>query len=301
MRKIPFKIIILATNIIFTTMQKYFLFFFFTMICCSVKAQIETPDSTQNKLSTPIAAADSTDDDDDEMPSTEEREKLPEWYYTIGLDGVYNSGNVNRELVALRLSLNHEREKSIWGFYTSPKFQYGRNNDLLQERELFFDINNTFFYSQSDVYGLLFGSAEQSNLRKINSRYIAGIGVGYKISGGKRNPKAKVKVSVSNAILKEVTDFYTREDRNVWRSSTRVKIKAEIIKNQLFFSNITFFQPSLSSSYLRWNAFSQLILKVRKHISFTAALENSYENINVEGVKNTQVNATIGLVFSQAN
>lgn len=282
-------------------MQKYFLFLLFSLTCFILNAQVETPDSTKKTTVSPTAAADSADDEDDEMPSTEEREKLPEWYYTIALDGVYNTGNVNRELVALRLSLNHEREKSIWGFFSSPKFQYGRNNDLLQERELFFDMNNTFFYSQSDVYGLLFGSAEQSNLRKINSRWIAGVGVGYKISGGKRNPKARLKVSISNAILKEVTDFYTREDRNVWRSSTRIKIKAEIIKDKLSFSNTTFIQPSLNSSYLRWNAFSQLILKVGKHISFTAALENSFENINVEGVKNTQVNATVGLVFSQAN
>jgi hypothetical protein len=282
-------------------MQKYFYLLFFSLICFAVNAQVATPDSTQSTTLRPTAAADSTDEDDNEMPSTDEREKLPEWYYTIALDGVYNTGNVNRELVALRLSLNHERAKSIWGFYTSPKFQYGRNNDLLQERELFFDLNNTFFYSQSDVYGLLFGSAEQSNLRKINSRWIGGVGVGYKISGGKRNPKARLKVSISNALLKEITDFYTREDRNVWRNSTRIKIKADIIKDKLSFSNTTFIQPSLSSSYLRWNAFSQLILKVGKHISFTAALENSFENINVEGVKNTQVNATVGLVFSQAN
>jgi Protein of unknown function, DUF481 len=253
-------------------------------------------DSTQTTM-----PSSEDEEEDSDMPSTEEREALPEWYYTFGADGVYNSGNVNRQLLTLRASVNYEKPKSIWGINTSPKYQYGQNNKVLQEREFYFDVNNTFFYSQSDVYGLLFGSFEKSNLRKINSRFMGGIGAGFKILGGKHHPSTRIKLSVSNAFLKEKTDFYTRADRNIWRNSTRIKLKAELVKDKLYFNNTTFFQPSITSNYLRWNAFSQLQYKVGKHISLTAALDNSFENINTEGVKNTQINAIVGFTFSQSN
>jgi hypothetical protein len=275
-------------------MKKLVLLILLNFIFCNIYAQI---DSTQTTQQTP----EDEEEEGDEMPSTEEREALPEWYYSFGADGVYNSGNVNRQLLTLRASVNFEKPKSIWGFNTSPKYQYGRNNKILQEREFYADLNNTLFYSQSDVYGLVFGSYEESNLRKINSRFMLGLGVGYKIIGSKNHPNSRVKLGISNAFLKEKTDFYTREDRNIWRNSTRVKLKAELIKDKLFFNNVTFFQPSITSNYLRWNAFSQIQLKVAKHISLTAALENSFENINTEGVKNTQINAILGFSYSLSN
>ncbi|MCP9748789.1 DUF481 domain-containing protein [Lacihabitans sp. CS3-21] len=275
-------------------MRKICLLAFLCISIYQVSAQTDSTQTTQE-------IAEDEEEEGDEMPSTEEREALPEWYYSFGADGVYNSGNVNRQLLTLRASLNFEKPTSIWGFNTSPKYQYGRNNKILQEREFYADLNNTLFYSQADVYGLVFGSYEESNLRKINSRFMLGLGVGYKIIGSKNHPNSRVKLGISNAFLKEKTDFYTREDRNIWRNSTRIKLKAELIKDKLFFNNVTFFQPSITSNYLRWNAFSQIQLKVAKHISFTAALENSFENINTEGVKNTQVNAILGFTYSQSN
>ncbi|HLO44838.1 MAG TPA: DUF481 domain-containing protein [Leadbetterella sp.] len=275
-------------------MKKLVLLILLNFIFYNIYAQIDSTQTTQQ-------TSEDEEEEGDEMPSTEEREALPEWYYSFGADGVYNSGNVNRQLLTLRASVNFEKPKSIWGFNTSPKYQYGRNNKILQEREFYADLNNTLFYSQSDVYGLVFGSYEESNLRKINSRFMLGLGVGYKIIGSKNHPNSRVKLGISNAFLKEKTDFYTREDRNIWRNSTRIKLKAELVKDKLYFNNVTFFQPSITSNYLRWNAFSQIQLKVAKHISLTAALENSFENINTEGVKNTQINAILGFSYSLSN
>ncbi|MCP9763635.1 DUF481 domain-containing protein [Lacihabitans soyangensis] len=275
-------------------MKKLVLLVLLNFTFFNIYAQVDSTQTTQQ-------TSEDEKEEGDEMPSTEEREALPEWYYSFGADGVYNSGNVNRQLLTLRASINYEKPKSIWGFNTSPKYQYGRNNKILQEREFYADFNNTLFYSQSDVYGLVFGSYEESNLRKINSRFMLGLGVGYKIIGSKNHPNSRIKLGISNAFLKEKTDFYTREDRNIWRNSTRVKLKVELIKDKLFFNNVTFFQPSVTSNYLRWNAFSQIQLKVAKHISFTAALDNSFENINTEGVKNTQINAILGFTYSQSN
>ena len=264
----------------------------------------QTPDSSQ--IVKPTISANTTGNnvlggDDAKFPSTDSLSKLPKYFYSIGLDGTTSSGNVNRQLLNIRLTLNHENPKSIWGFFTSPKFQYGTNSDVLQEREIFLDFNNTFFYSQSDIYGLLFGNFEQSNLRKINTRTNVGIGIGWRILGGKKSPKSHVKLSISNAILYENTDFIIKQDRQVYRNSTRLRINADIIPNKLNLSSVVFYQPSLNDNYLRWNSLTTLSYKVGKHIAFLASLDTIYENFNIVGIQNAQTNATIGLTYSGSN
>ncbi len=222
----------------------------------------------------------------------------PHWTYTAGIDGMISSGNVNRKLLTIRLGVSHENPNSIWGFNSSPRFQYGTNNEVLQEREGFFDFNNTWFHSQHDVYGLLFGIYEQSNLRLINHRFNVGAGAGWKIVGGKRVPSTRVQISITNAFLSERTDFMSAEDISVIRNSTRVKARIEVIKGKLTVQNVTFFQPALNANNLRWNSISQLAYKLGKQLSLTATLDNSYESYNVQGVKNVQLNSTLGLSYT---
>lgn len=267
----------------------------------SIKIFAQVPDSTQTSViaSPNIVLTDTTaDDDETEFESTEERDKLPNWFYTVSLDGTASSGNVNRQLLNFKTTLNYENKKSIFGFFTSPRFQYGTNSDVLQEREIGLDINSTLFYSQHDVYGLLFGAFEQSNIRKISSRFNIGIGIGWRIFGGKKNPNARFKLSISNALVREITDFIIKQDRNVYRNSTRIRLKYDIIPDKFFFQSVVFLQPSLIDEYYRWNSSTQLSYKVGKHISILASFENTYENFNTIGIQNAQTNTTIGLTYS---
>lgn len=267
----------------------------------SIKIFAQVPDSTQTSViaSPNIVLTDTTaDDDETEFESTEERDKLPNWFYTVSLDGTASSGNVNRQLLNFKTTLNYENKKSIFGFFTSPRFQYGTNSDVLQEREIGLDINSTLFYSQHDVYGLLFGAFEQSNIRKISSRFNIGIGIGWRILGGKKNPNARFKLSISNALVREITDFIIKQDRNVYRNSTRIRLKYDIIPDKFFFQSVVFLQPSLIDEYYRWNSSTQLSYKVGKHISILASFENTYENFNTIGIQNAQTNTTIGLTYS---
>jgi putative salt-induced outer membrane protein YdiY len=263
----------------------------------------QTPDSTQIPIpkSVEVNATPDTTQSDTEFQSTDERDKLPTWYYSIGLDGTTSSGNVNRQLLNFKTTLNFENPKSIFGFFTAPKFQYGTNSDLLQEREIFADLNSTLFYAKHNVYILIFGAYEQSNLRKITSRYNIGVGIGWKILGGKTSPKSKIKLSISNAIVREVTDFETKQDKDVYRNSTRLKIRYDIVPEKLYIQSVAFFQPSLTDNYYRWNSSSQISYKVGKHLAILASFENTYENFNVVGIQNAQTNTTFGLVYSGSN
>lgn len=276
-----------------------FLFLFIT----TTKLSAQTPDSTQipSPKSVETTISIDTTQSSTEFQATDEREKLPTWYYSIGLDGTTSSGNVNRQLLNFKTTLNFENPKSIFGFFTAPRFQYGMNSDVLQEREILLDLNTTLFYAQHDVYGLIFSAFEQSNLRKIVSRFNVGVGIGWKILGGKKTPKSKLKLGMSNAIVHEVTDFETKQDRNVYRNSTRFKIKYDIIPDKMFFQSIIFLQPSLNDNYYRWNSSSQFSYKVGKHIAILASFENTYENFNVVGIQNSQTNTTFGLVYSGSN
>jgi len=285
--------------------MKKFILSIIILFTFSTKIFSQVPDSTQtpvtvspNKVTTDTTG---DGDDDTQFESTDERDKLPTWFYNIGLDGTASSGNVNRQLLNFKTTLNYENPKSIYGFFTSPRFQYGTNSDVLQEREILLDVNSTLFYTQHDVYGLFFGAFEQSNLRKIASRFNVGVGIGWRILGGKRTPKSRLKLSVSNALVREVTDFVIKQDRNVYRNSTRIRVKYDIIPDKFFIQSVVFLQPSLLDDYYRWNSSTQLSYKVGKHISILASFENTYENFNTVGVQNAQTNTTIGLTYSGSN
>ncbi|MDZ7898281.1 MAG: DUF481 domain-containing protein [Arcicella sp.] len=229
---------------------------------------------------------------------TPKKDSIPTFFYSIGLDGTISSGNVNRQLLNFKTALNFDPRKSVFGFFSNPRFQYGTNSNILQERELFMDINSTLFYTDSDVYFLMFGAFEQSNLRKIVNRYSVGMGIGFKILGGRKRPKARFKLSLTNALVKEVTDFEVNEDKNIFRNSTRLKLSFDIIPNKMSLQSITFLQPSLTDNYYRWNSLSSLTYKIGRRLSFLCSFESTYENFNEVGIQNVQSNATIGLVFS---
>jgi hypothetical protein len=279
--------------------------FVFFNILHVLTAQQTDSTKIKNKQLSSTAPKDTTQNDDqdgsEDAETPAEKEVLPVWFYSFGVDGSTNSGNVNRHLVNVKATLNFEKPTSIFGFFSSPRFQYGTNSDILQEREFFVDFNSTLFYAQKDVYGILFGNFEQSNLRKIASRYSVGVGIGWKIIGGRKNPKSLVKLSISNAFVKEITDYLIKDDKNIFRNSTRIRLKYDIIPEKFFFQSVLFLQPSLIDNNYRWNSSTQISYKVGKHIAILASFENTYENFNVTGVLNSQTSATLGLTYSGSN
>ncbi len=138
-------------------------------------------------------------------------------------------------------------------------------------------------------------------MRKILNRYNVGLGIGLKIFGGKNNSKSRFKLSLTNALLRETTDFESKQDRDIFRNSTRLKLIYEIIPPILHLQSVAFLQPFLNDNYYRWNSFSSLTYKVEKHFAFLFSFENTYENFNVVGIQNAQPNATVGLTYSGSN
>lgn len=222
--------------------------------------------------------------------------------YSLGLEGDFRRGNLQRDLYTVRLALEFVPKRTWLGFYSSPRYSNGKTNGQLQEDELFVDLNGTAFYNRHDVYGLAFGVVERSNLRQINRRLYGGAGAGWRITGGLRNPEAKMKVAVTNALLYEGTDFIEKpgegsRDVTVLRNSTRLRVTASWLDGRFTLANTTFFQPALNRPNLRANAVTQALIQLTKRLAFSLTLENSYESVVAAGRQNADHRLTFGLTL----
>ncbi len=252
---------------------------------------------TPNQIST-----DTLEQGEEEMPNLDGNGREVsdrKWSYSANLNGEFRKGNLERSLVSLRGSLDYSNKNSVFGFYTTPSFMFGKTNGLLQERELRIDANATAFYSKSNYYLLAFSVFETSNLRGFNSRIFYGGGLGIRVLGGINKEKAKVKISTTHTILQELTDYINATDINVIRYSARIKFSAKISDSKLSMFSTSFFQPALNKNNLRWNSIFGLNYELSKKIGVNLSYDTSYESVVIEGRKNSDQHLMFGISFSQ--
>ena len=281
------------------TMKLKLLLLFFVCSFLATQAQ-ETPSDTLQPVSNPTMPADSTAQEEegaDDEESTEDGDKkddLPaKFRYRFSVDGTITSGNVSRALIQLATSLDwnlHQKFK----LSSSPSYIYGNQNKAITERETFADLRASYLYEKRFYY-LAFTSFEQSNLRKINHRFVGAGGFGLKLV-----QKKAVYLSVTNVILYERTDFVINEkfpDRNLWRNSTRIFGEYTLGKGKMSLSHTLYLQPSITEKNFRWNGNLILRYQVSKNMSFRSTMENSYESIVVPNRENNDFRWTFGVVF----
>jgi len=274
--------------------MKAWILLFLTLTTGSALSQIPT-DSTRKVPADSVKSLPATAAPADTIP-------LGKLTYSLGLEGDFRRGNLQRDLYTVRLTLEFVPKLAWLGFYSSPRYSYGRTNGQLQEDELSVDLNGTAFYNRHDVYGLTFGVVERSNLRQINRRLYGGVGIGWRITGGLRDPDAKLKVAVTNALLYESTDFFETggvpsRDVKVVRNSTRLRLTASWLDGRVTLASTTFFQPALNRPNLRANAVTQALIQLTKRLAFSLTLENSYENVVAAGRQNADHRLTFGLTL----
>jgi Protein of unknown function, DUF481 len=262
----------------------------------------DTPQDTLQPINNPVMQADSTAQEEeeggDEEESAEEEEDKKDdtptkFRYRFSTDGTITSGNVNRALIQFTTSLDWNLHKTF-KLSSSPSYVYGKQNKVLAERETFADLRASFLYEKRFYY-LAFTSFEQSNLRKINHRFVGAGGVGFKLV-----QKKTIYISVTNVLLYEKTDFVVNEkfpDRNLWRNSTRLFGEYTFNEGKMSLSHTLYMQPSITEKNFRWNGNLILRYQVSKNVSFRSMMENSYESIVVPGRKNNDFRWTFGMVI----
>ncbi|MCU0326953.1 MAG: DUF481 domain-containing protein [Spirosomaceae bacterium] len=269
-----------------------------SFIILNTNAQTAEPDTLKPETQIP---ADSTSNKEDEGGEEEEQEEEQEeetelniFKYRVGADGNLTSGNVNRFLFRLTSNFDWDLHKSF-RFSSSPSFIYGKQNNLLNEREFFTDLRASLLHERK-LYYLAFGSYEKSNLRNIHFRWTGAAGVGLKLL-----QKPNAYISVTNVLLYEETDFQELNDIKLWRNSARLFGEYTFAEKKFGISHTVFFQPSISEKKnLRWNGNLTLKYQLSTHISLRSVFENSYESLVVPGRKNNDLRWTFGVSFDGA-
>jgi hypothetical protein len=219
----------------------------------------------------------------------------PSLQYSLSTDGLVNLGNVSRFLFNQRVTLRYVGGQTFW-FELSPSFAYGKTNGELAEREWLGNLNTTVFY-QRPVYALLFATAERSNLRAIDSRWLGGVGVGYHY-GHRPGQGQRFKCSVSNALIWEVTNFVEDEDIAVVRNSTRLLLDYNFFSRRLLCRHSAFFQPALDQRNVRWSNSLDLRAPLSKVLAVQLSIFTSYESVVAPGRRNYDHRITFGLQVS---
>ena len=210
--------------------------------------------------------------------------------YTAALTGIYSSGTVER----LYLTTSHTANLRLsphWLLPAAFNFSYGKQDGLLRERELLALL--TPAYQQGRVKYYLLAEGEQSNLRAITRRLVAGGGVGYQLYAD----TLRNELTLSQFVLYEHTDYLAGLRRAVPRASTRLKLRGS--RGPVVLTALAFYQPSLANVNhdYRLNLTSGLSFGVSRHLALTASYAFSYESIEVEDRRPANSNLTVGFTY----
>jgi hypothetical protein len=252
--------------------------------------------SSQDSLAQEVPAQDSLAQE--EPPEEEEKEVIEKknnkhpFNYQAYLNGNLSIGNVNRVLIQLGNKISY-KPNDIFKFAMNPYFAYGEQNGAVAERELFADFNTSVWYKKR-FYLLGFTCAEVSNLRKIESRYMGGAGVGFRII----ERTDKFFLSVTNALLYESTTFKDKGTFPRLRNSSRVVGDYKFAKNKLTLHHELLVQPTVDFSNVRLNGSIALGVSILKNLEINLNFRTSYESFVVVNTKNWDFNWSFGLKYS---
>jgi putative salt-induced outer membrane protein YdiY len=212
--------------------------------------------------------------------------------YRFTADGTITSGNVNRTLLQLTSAVDYELSH-LFKLSSNPSFVYGKQNELLSEREWFGDFRTTYRYEKR-LYYLAFGSFERSNLRQINKRWTVAGGFGYKLLNHK-----KAYISITDVLMNENTDFFELSDIYIVRNSVRLFGEYTFDNDRFTVTHTVFYQPALGQYNIRWNASLSVQVKLTSATSLRTTLANAYESLVVPGRQNNDLRFTVGLVYER--
>ena len=212
--------------------------------------------------------------------------------YTATLTGIYSAGTVARIYFTTSHTANFKLTRH-WLLPASASFSYGKQDGLVRERELLGLLTPT--YQRGRVKYYLLADAEQSNLRAIARRFVAGAGAGYTLYADSLTNE----LGISQFFLYEYTSYLNGLLREVPRSSTRLKLRVGG-RGPVVLTGLLYYQPSLQNLAhdYRLNLTSGLNFNLSKHLALTAAFSYSYESIAVEGRAPGNSNLTVGFTYA---
>lgn len=276
-------------------MRFYIFIVFFGGVVAPVWAQIKLPTTLPDSLRSQIEQYIAFKVDSIEKSKTLIKAQImplpPKFKYNVALTGSLNSGNLDRKLLVFRSDFSWAGK--VVSLDLHPRFSFGEQNRQLAEREPYIDALVNFFH-QRKFYGFMATNMEASNLRGIHLRVLGGVGLGWHMIRTEA-----VKLSFTNLVLYETTDFITSEDLELWRSSARLKGQYSLFKNKITLKHWFYFQPSFTAKNFRWNGILSVEFPIYKNLQFRLNVEDVYESLVPEGRRNEDRSISLGLSFGR--
>lgn len=206
---------------------------------------------------------------------------------TLSLEGNYQRGNVQRTLGVARAAF--QGAGTTAEFDASIRYAYGDQNSLPAENDAL-AVVATELYPHQLFSWLVFGTAETSRLRSIESRFQAGSGL--KVTFISTNQHA---LKSSLVLLLDKTNFSDTSRKSI-RASLRIKGKHTLLENKLLCTHESFIQPSiLWIGDIRLQTNVSLVAPLSQWFAIKASVFDTYESIVQAGRTPNDIQITFGL------
>ena len=219
----------------------------------------------------------------------------------LSITGVWQDGNVETWIFRAKTELSFKPWKK-WVFKTQDSYVYQEFGKRKADEDIL-SLNFLYFNPEQKFYPLLLGFVSTNFRRKIDLRYLLGLGVTYQFLDNK-NDWLKFSISVEF----EETDFgltsFNRSEYNgnqiinTYRGTLWVKGKFHLFKDKVIIAHESYFQPSLEdSNNFRWQADIGVELPIWKFLNFKINYLHTFESIVIEDQKQEDRLLTFGFTL----
>jgi len=220
---------------------------------------------------------------------------------SLSLTGLYQQGNVETVIFRAQSELSfHPWKKSV--FKTNNSYVYQEFGNQKADEDI---LSRNFLYINPDkkVHPLLLGFVSTNFRRKINLRYLMGVGISFQVLSKKYH---WLKFSISSEV--EQTDFSTfdfnrsqydgTKSINTIRGTLWISGKYHLIKERVILSHESYIQPSLEeNNNFRWRADLGLDMPVWKFLNFSVNYLQSFESIVIQDQNQQDRFLTFGITL----
>lgn len=207
--------------------------------------------------------------------------------YSGTLAGTFSAGASERLLVNTQHAVMFQAGRL--SLPLSASYNLGYTNGQQKEGELYYITSPSYDVRHWRIYNDV--EYESSRLLGIDSRFLLGGGIGYRILGKQGN-----NLTISNLVLRETTLYDDNILKQLVRSSTRLKFT---LSTGIFtWASSSFFQPALNSEDYRASTNNSVSIRVNKLFSVTFASNYRYESVVQVGRNNGNLLTTVGATLN---
>lgn len=228
-----------------------------------------------------------------DVEAQHEESRPPLHTYNVSAEGLWLAGNTSRLIIGGRGHWTIQPNPT-YRLVLRPSYFFGRVNGRITDREVRIEgLGYVEKFPGESWYGFALGIYTHSRLRKVDTRYQGGLGLGLHLL-----QEEDKRLSMSLALLAEKTTFATGEVRQPFRGSFRLEGHLIYGDNDLRLGLESLVKPKLfDTADLIWLTLLTIDAPLNEQLAARLALESVYETIVPDSLDSHDVRLTFGLTF----